>query len=273
MNMAPLPSGLGFLQPLDFPHKLGICERLFGSRLRRLGICWVQTGGGIPWKLDLSNPTHRWIVYGKYEGAPFLNWARMFLSPSGVVVDSGANLGQMLLYLAQWVPQGKVLAFEPGEKAANWLEECLRQHPNLPVEVLRKALGTDAGPRRLKHAGPDYIHGAWSQITDEEGEKIDMVRLEDVLKARSLDHVDLWKLDVEGYEVLALKGAESLLKDRRIRALYIELAGENGARVRDYLAPFDYKAYSLDRCGRPIPMVKLPEHSNGLFLPEQGRMK
>jgi hypothetical protein len=40
-------------------------------------------------------------VYGKYEGAPFLNWAKKFLAPNAIIIDSGANIGQMLMYLAQ----------------------------------------------------------------------------------------------------------------------------------------------------------------------------
>ena len=100
MKTVPLPLPLTGLQPFDFPHKLGICERLFGKALAPHGIAWVHTAAGIAWKLDLTLNLHRWIVYGKYEGAPFLNWARQFLPRDGVVVDSGANIGQMLLYLA-----------------------------------------------------------------------------------------------------------------------------------------------------------------------------
>jgi hypothetical protein len=120
-----IPLLLTLLQPIDFPHKLGICERLFGKAIAPLGICFVKTGSGLVWKLDLANPTHRWIVYGKYEGASFINWAKHNLSPNGVVIDSGASIGQMLMYLAQYTPQGKVLAFEPGKEAADWLQECL----------------------------------------------------------------------------------------------------------------------------------------------------
>jgi hypothetical protein len=110
---------LSWLQFLKFPHKLGICERIFGSIIIQYGVCWVKTAAGIIWKLDLANPTYRWIVYGKYEGSHFLNWAKQFLPADGIVVDSGANIGQMLLYLAQWTPQGKVLAFEPGKEQAD----------------------------------------------------------------------------------------------------------------------------------------------------------
>ena len=122
MKAVSLPRLLTWLQPHDFPRKLGICERLFGRHLSRHGICWVNTAAGIPWKLDLANPTHRWIVYGKYESPPFLNWAYGYLPSDAIIVDSGANIGQMLLYLAQRVPHGKVLAFEPGKIQADWLQ-------------------------------------------------------------------------------------------------------------------------------------------------------
>jgi len=262
-----IPLLLNWIQKIDFPHKLGICERLFGRAIAPHQICWVKTGAGIPWKLDLTNPTHRWIVYGKYEGAPFINWARNFLPANGIIVDSGANIGQMLQYTAQFIPQGKLFAFEPGSEAANWLNECLIVHPELPVELLRLGLGAAPVERRLNHIGANYGHGAWSQISETEGEAIQIVRLADELAARSICTVDLWKLDVEGYEIPALQGAEPLLKKKKIRAIYAELTGLNGIKVREYLANFGYECHLLERDHLYRP-VQLPKHTNGLFLPE-----
>src|SRR5205085_8555727 len=123
------------------------------------------TAANVSWKLDLANATHRWIVYGQYEGGAFLNWARKFLPGDGVVVDSGANIGQMLIYLAQFVPQGKVLAFEPCRESADWLEECLKVHPEFPVELIRLGLGEEDKAGFIESFGPDSIHGAWNQIS------------------------------------------------------------------------------------------------------------
>ncbi len=267
-NLYSLPLPLSWLQSIDFPHKLGICEYLFGTAIASRGICWVKTGAGIPWKLDLANSTHRWIVYGKYEGASFLNWAQKYLPANAVIVDSGANIGQMLMYLAQWIPQGIILAFEPGREAADWLEECLTVHTNLPIEILRLGLGACPSQLSLKSLGPNYIHGAWNQISDSdnEGEKIEIVRLVDVLVTRSIETVDLWKLDVEGFEIPALQGSEELLKKQRIKAIYAELAGSNGQRIRDYLSKFGYCCYLFDHNQLYSP-DQLPDHTNGLFLP------
>lgn len=275
METVPLPLPLTWLQPFDFPHKLGICERLFGKALARHGVGWVHTSANIVWKLDLTIIPHRWIVYGKYEGAPFLNWARKFLPPNGIVVDSGANIGQMLLYLAQWIPQGKVLAFEPGTRQADWLEECLAVHPTLPVELIRCGLGASATRLRLASCGSDFIYGYWARVSDTEGEPIQIVRLEEELLSRSIEKVDLWKLDVEGYEISAMRGAETLIKEKRIKAIYAELTNidGHGQAILDYLEEFGYQCYFFTPNGqlyKPQERAEfqVPRWINGLFLPK-----
>jgi len=183
-SIIALPLALRWLRRLEFPHKLGICERLFGNRLRGGGTCWVETAADITWKPDLANPTHRWIIYGKYEGSGFLDRARRYLPKSGTIVDSGANVGQMLIYLSQYVPKGRILAFEPGTEAADWLEECLGVHPELPVELLRLGLGERDAGLFLRQVGSRELHGACNQMSEVEGEAVKLVRLEDILETK-----------------------------------------------------------------------------------------
>lgn len=112
-----------------------------------------------------------------------------------------------------------------------------------------------------------YKHGSQDEICESEGEPIEIVRLADELARRSIQKVDLWKLDVEGYEIPSLQGAEELLQAKSIKALYVELAGENGQRVRDYLGALDYTCYLFDRKGKLYSPTGLPDFTNGLFLP------
>lgn len=267
MTPVALPMPLRALRRLAFPHKLGICERLFGKAIARNGVCWVATAAGIPWKLDLANPTHRWIVYGEYEGPGFLGWARAHLPRDGVVVDSGANIGQMALYLAQYVPDGRVLAVEPSAAAADWIEECAAASPGLPIEVLRLALGEAQGEARLKMQGPAEIHGAWNQVSQCDGEPVSIARLDDVVARKGIARVDLWKLDVEGYEMQALRGASDLLGRRAVGALLVELAFGNGPAIIGHLEDLGYRYGIFDARGALRRPRALPEHTNALFLP------
>lgn len=256
-----------FLRRLDFPRKLGICERLFGNSLATLGVCWIETAAGIPWKLDLALSTHRWIVYGKYEGSGFLDWARAYLPRHGVVVDSGANIGQMVLYLAQWVPDGAVIAVEPGERTAAWLAECLTLNSQLPVKIVREALGSRACEMVLAPVDDERRHGACNQIrTSGPGERIRVRPLPEILREHGIDTVDLWVLDLEGYELEALAGAKPLLEADRIGAIYAELAFGNGPAIRTYLEGFGYECHLLTASGKTYSPHHLPAHVNALFL-------
>jgi len=159
------------------------------------------------------------------------------------------------------------LVFEPGKQAREWLTECLQTNSHLPVEICPHGLGTTISQLRLHHIGDDYQHGAQSQISETEGEEISVVRLDEQLAQRDIATIDLWCLDVEGYEIPALQGAEPLLKENRIKALYVELSGENSQKVRDYLNQFGYRCYLFQPDGKLVSPSQFPEHTNGLFLP------
>lgn len=268
--MIQIPLFVRLLQTTEFAHKLGVMDWLFGAKLARQGICWAPTAARVPWKLDLGNCTHRWIVYGKYEGPGFYKWAERFLPGDGMIVDSGANIGQTLMYLAQLVPEGSVLAFEPGETQAEWLAECLRLNAGLPVELIKLGLGAKANTVFLNDEGNPATHGAQSSISDTRGTPIQIVRLEDELGRRGITRVTLWKLDVEGYEIPALEGARTLLENRMIDALYVELHEENGRQIKKYLSEIGYQCHSINDQGQASTMETLPEHTNGLFLPAIG---
>ena len=265
--LTSLPAGLRWLQGWDFPHKLGICEKIFGRRLARNGIGWTSTGAGIPWKLDLANPTHRWIVYGKYEGSPFLTGP----GPSCLRTESSSIpariSGRCCFIWRNGCLKAKCSPLSPdGPPPIGWKNVS----PGILFfrsNCLRVGLGDGLHQRHLASLGPGHLHGSWNQISETEGEAVSLVPLSHVLSERSIREVHLWKLDVEGYEVPALRGAESWLREKRIRSLYIELAGENGRRIRDYLAGLGYQGYLFQTDGKLTELKELPEHSNGLFLP------
>ena len=264
-----LPILLIGLQRREFSHKLGICEMLFAKRLSANGICWVQTAAGPVWKLDLTNSTHRWIVYGKYEGAAFFDWINRNLPPDPIIVDSGANIGQMALYFGTYFPKAHVLAFEPGKYQAGWFSECLVRNPDLPVQLFQQALGDCEQTMYLQLTGHSCSHGGQNTVTeDATGEPIQVVRLAKVLASQNINHVDLWKLDVEGCEIPALNGARELLETKRIRALWVETIGDNGARIMSFMRDIGYQGFAFNHRGDAVDVARYMD-DNTLFLPEE----
>jgi FkbM family methyltransferase len=210
------------------------------------------------------------MLYGDYADPHFLNWVRDNLPKDGIIVDSGANVGQFLPYFSQVVPQGQILAFEPSPEASQWITDCLNHNPQMPVEVIPKGLGETEETMHLHVPGSESSRGLWGEIRADEGAPVSIRPLAEELNQRSIDTVHLWKLDVEGHGVPALRGAEPLLETQSVRSLYIEMTtkDENNKRILHVMKSYRYDCYlfrkdgSLGQFNQPVE-----EAVDGIFLP------
>jgi len=262
----PLPATLRLVRGLEFPRKLGLLDRWYGRALATYGVGWVRTAPGPVWKLDLANQTHRWIVYGWYEGPALWRWVRRHRPQLRTIVDSGANIGQTVLNFSALLPEARILAYEPGTAAREWLAEGVAA--NGLSRVLIQACGLGAAPTkaRLANTGADDRHGAWNQVSETEGEPIEIATLDAELDRLGVDSLDLWKLDLEGYEAQALRGAAGALAAGRIRAVYAEIADENGRRTTEVLAAHGYRPHRISPSGRLTPWRQGHPYECALFL-------
>lgn len=248
-SIAPLPWALRTLRRLPLPHRLGVLERLFGKRIAKLGVCWVETAEGPVWKLNLEDPCDRWMVYGDYEGSVQMNWIRSWLASGGVVVDSGTNIGQMLMYFSR-CPNVEVLGFEPHPQVCEWVKSCIERNRLKNVSIVSVGLGDSAGSARLRLDGPrSTMRADWYRNADLQEVNIDVRTLDDVLAERNINRVRLWKLDVEGLELAALKGARNLLMKSRIDAVLFETNAERLQELQDLLAGLGYSVFAIGSDG------------------------
>lgn len=270
--MPRLPLWLRLLRRFEFPRKLGLLDRVYGRGLSGLGTSWVLTSNGRAWRLNLRDASHRWIVYGIYEGRAWLDWLRGAFRGGGVVIESGANIGQTLLYYADW-PGVKVYGFEPNPACAEWLGQCLDRNPDLHVEVVQCGLASEAGSLELQLAGSrsTMIQG-WYRDKGYERIHVPVVRLDAFARERGVERIAFWKLDVEGFELDALKGASTLLQSRLIDRMLIEAVGDSYPLVKQYLESVGYDLFLLSRNGRLMPA---PEHlgsfQNVVSMPRKDR--
>lgn len=203
------------------------------------------------------------------------------IRPGDVVYDVGANIGIYSRFIVQEFGASKVYAFEP--TAGNYP----RLVRNLEIgrcanrsEALKLAIGDEDGEVDFQVDDMSALTGALDSVNHGQAsrnrvqyhlppmiEKVSVARLDTVIRDRGLTPPDVVKLDIEGAEALALKGAHKLLEERRPR-LAIELhSGSVAGEVLDILRQYDYRCFGyLDSVSthdyREITISDLPKIRN-----------
>ncbi len=245
---------------------------MFGGSLARHGIAWVDFGG-FRWKLNLANPTHRWLVYREYEELAVSWLLQRILLPDSVVVDSGANIGQMVLMYLWNGPPARVFAFEPTPAAREWLEECVAENSLRSVHVSSVALGETARSARLIAHDFGFKEGAQNQVADGgEGLEIEITTLDAVAVAQKLESIRFWKLDTEGHELPALKGAVGILERAAIDYLYVETA-DAGPAICAFLEARGYAPVTLQLDRRLTTAEACARFTNLFVSPRVAQME
>ncbi len=130
------------------------------------------------------------------------------LQPKMVFVDIGANIGTYSLSVARHCgDKARILAFEPHPRTYSKLLYNVKANDFNSIEAINQGVGPKRERLRLYSSGGTNI-GTASILPDAAGDKehvdIDITPLPDVLKHRFIRHVDLLKIDIEGYEDRAL---------------------------------------------------------------------
>ncbi len=194
-----------------------------------------------------------------------------FLPPrDAVILDVGANKGDwtrsMLSHAAERV--GRIFMFEPSETH----REALASLDAGRCTLVPMAVGAKCGQatlyadtpgsglgslhkRRLNHLG--LHHDAQQSVT--------VTTLDAFVLAKSIEHVDFLKMDIEGQELEALRGARQILAERRIRAASFEFGGSNidsRTYFQDFwyeLSPLGFRIYRILTGGRLLPITAYTE--------------
>ena len=217
---------------------------LWGNSLSRHRTTWVDFGD-VRWKLNLANDTHRWLVFGEYEEPGVRRLLERVLDSQSVIIDSGANIGQMVMMYLRSSSPVMIHAFEPTPMARSWLEECVAGNELGNVIVSPLALGAGAGTANLVEHDFQHKEGAQNRLTASgDGLSIEVITLDAYAEAHGIKHIRFWKLDTEGHELPALAGAASLLQHSAVDYLYVETAGAGDA-IAEQLAKFGYVSVTL----------------------------
>jgi len=155
---------------------------------------------------------------GLYE-PDVLGTLTRLLGPGMAVCDVGAHYGYFTLAISQLVQlDGMIYAFEPFPTPANALKRSVIRNRLVNVEIVPKALGAKSGQARLEI----WSNDAMCRIVEGQPTPwepacitVPMTTLDDWSLKKGLQRLDLIKLDVEGYELAVLAGAEHAIEGFR----------------------------------------------------------
>jgi FkbM family methyltransferase len=148
---------------------------------------------------------------------PELAFLRQYLRPGMVMVDAGACYGIYSLVAASRIgPDGLVLAIEPAANSYERLAGNVRLNRLVNVRLLRVALWDRRGNAFLRHAAdPGRNSLSEAEPARASSETVSLRKLDDVLDEQQISRVDVIKLDIEGAEAPALRGAIRTLRAQR----------------------------------------------------------
>lgn len=202
----------------------------------------------------------------EFDPEPLItNMPRLPLRPGGIMLDLGGNIGVTALYAAARVAGaegGRVIVFEPDPDNLVVLRKNLELNPaGRLVTVIPMGVSDRSGRMRF-HTGGNYTSSLvrTRYVEEDEGAyrvvDVDVTTVDETCDAWGLPRVDAVKMDIEGSEAAALRGARETLGAHH-PCLVIETHIVEGRTTLDaVIGELRRAGYgTIDRGEGPTPLV------------------
>ena len=235
----------------------------------------IRLRDGSQMQVDIRSSAEQWAYWtGEYDHQVIQRFAA-FLKPGDVVLDVGANVGFYSVALGRRLRQlgaGHVYAFEPvrvnyerliGNIAMNGLEQI--------VSTVSMALGDVERDiviqlRQDTHAVTEnaFLRPDQTGLEATGQEIVKMRRLDDFAAQQGLSRCDLIKVDIEGAELMFLRGGTTMLQRYRpiiygeFNPYWIKSFGHSFLDVAALVLPWGYRMF-LQGADGAFRETKTPE--------------
>lgn len=175
---------------------------------------WHLNYRGLKLSFDVSDPYSKEWFFPRYDNGKIHESQATdifidHLNENSIVLDIGAHLGYFSCIAGRLAKNGKVYVFEADPKCIGLIRKNLNFNDLKNVEVNNYVVSDSAGTMRVpKKENPDpglVINSEASEYID-----VETITMDDFLAQNSIEP-DLIKIDIEGSEVLALKGMKKTL--------------------------------------------------------------
>ncbi|RZD19300.1 MAG: FkbM family methyltransferase [Candidatus Acididesulfobacter diazotrophicus] len=161
-----------------------------------------------------------------------------------IILDIGAYAGDTALYFSQYIDEkGMIFAFEPFEENYNLLTKNIKLNKlEKKIIPIKKGIGHSNESSTMIGSSA----GAFIDYETNTGFKIDMITIDKFVEDYNINRVSFIKMDIEGSELEAIKGANDTIKKFAPQlAISIYHKGNDIIDIPEYLLSIDnqYKFY------------------------------
>jgi len=232
------------------------------------------TRDGIRYNLDIHDMVDWYIYYGFKNPCGSDMFVHMNLKDN--VIDVGGNNGEVALKAAKKIgTEGRVISFEPLLLNIDRFKKNLSLNPSIDnITLINKGVGSQEGEFTIVNDRDDNLGMGWIEENDilndmniSSSQKVLVTTLDKCLPTMKLNHIDFIKIDVEGFELKVLIGADSIINKYR-PILFIEvvdshLKKQNTSAV-ELIRYLQSKKYSIKNSGTG-EIVKLDTNFNNMM--------
>jgi|GEM_PF-2468229 len=209
--------------------------------------------------------------FGELHEAEELLLLDSLLPEGGNLLDVGANVGTHSINLACRRPDIRCFAFEPVPTTRGYLQANIEVNGLQDrIAVYGEALGEEEGECRItvdQYTDNRLLTNSAAAPTSGASTMVRVTTLDQWHEQEARPPISVLKMDVEGGELAALKGAEALLKRER-PALLLEIVEEHLGRFGSSKRELFQWLSSIGYVARADQGGILP--TNTLFVPSDG---
>ena len=236
------------LEPLPVRGKGRLAEQILRRSKTESLKCHPLSGLEI--HLRRSQRIERLMWAGAYE-RELVTLLKKIVKPQMTIFDVGANIGYIAAIAARLAgPTVQVHAFEPNPDCYVRLKLNLSTFPQAHANQL--AISDSAGTLPL-YLSENLEEDGWGSLLKDTGiarraMEVPVTSIDDFVARLDVRRVDLIKIDIEGNEMHALRGARQLLERDRpsvIAELNATCLARDGAKPGDVIAFLTGSGYSV----------------------------
>lgn len=201
-----------------------------------------------------ANLSQELYCYGFEEAE--MQFLKKYLKAKDIIFDIGANIGLFTLISSEYIGnQGLIHAFEPSPETYLWLEENCKSN-SLKNVVLNQLAVSDKDGAIDFHLSAEGFDAFNSIVKPSKGnnyitQTVNCLTLDSyVIKHDLAGKIQIIKIDVEGFEISLLNGAEKILSQPNAPDLVVEFTESNAknagftcADLYDKIQSFGYELY------------------------------